>query len=179
MRSQANTNSLQKRYITNERIQGETFRLINEKNEQVGVLTRAEALEYAQTNEVDLILVAPHANPQVIKAIDFHKFLYQEEKKTKESKKGQKKGGTKDVQLSLFIGDEDLRRLHKKTEEFLADGFQVRVKLPLRGRELGKTSMAHDLVRSFITSLSEAVVAVEPKMQGRVIMAVVVRKTKS
>jgi len=179
LRSQSNANSLQRRYVTNERIQGDTFRLIDEKGEQLGMFTRAEALDYARENEVDLILIAPHAKPQVIKAIDFHKFLYQEEKKNKESKKGQKKGGTKDIQLSLFIGDQDLERLKKKTHEFLADGFQVRVKLPLRGRQLGKTDMAHQLIRSFIATIEDATVAVEPKMQGKVIMAVVVRKSKS
>lgn len=179
MRSQSNANSLQRRYITNERIQGDTFRLIDDKGEQVGVVTRAEALEHARTHEVDLILIAPHAKPQVVKAIDFHKFLYQEEKKNKESKKGQKKGGTKDIQLSLFIGDQDLGRLRNKAHEFLSDGFQVRIKLPLRGRELGKTEMARELMKGFIGSLEEATVAVEPKMQGKVIMAVVVRKAKS
>lgn len=178
MRSQAKANSYHRRYITNERIQGDTFRLIDEKGEQVGVVSKSEALEYAQNNDVDLILIAAHAQPQVVKAIDFHKFLYQEEKKNKESKKGQKKGGTKDVQLSLFIGDQDLERLKNKAHEFLTEGFQVRVKLPLRGRQLGKTDMARELMNEFIGSLEDATVAVEPKMQGKMIMAVVVRKAK-
>jgi translation initiation factor IF-3 len=178
LRSQSNANSFQRRYVTNERIQGDTFRLIDEKNEQIGVVTRAEALDYARNNEVDLILIAAHAQPQVVKAIDFHKFLYQEEKKNKESKKGQKKGGTKDVQLSLFIGEGDLERLRNKAHEFLTDGFQVRIKLLLRGRELGKIGMARELMIAFINSLEDATVAVEPKMQGKVFMAVVVRKAK-
>ncbi len=179
MRTQPNRYSQHNKYVINERIQGDTFRLISDQGEQVGVLSRDEALEYARNNEVDLVLIAPHAKPQVVKAIDFHKFLYQEEKKNKESKKGQKKGGTKDIQLSLFIGDQDLDRLRKKAGEFIAEGFQVRVKLPLRGRELGKQDMAYDLLKEFIGSLEEVTVAVEPKRQGKVIMAVVVRKSKS
>lgn len=187
MRSQGNSrsfdhkryNNYNYRYVINERIQGDTFRLINDQGEQIGVVSRIEALEYAKNNEVDLVLIAAHAQPQVVKAIDFHKFLYQEEKKSREGKKGQKKSGTKDIQLSLFIGEQDLERLRKKAQDFLQEGFQVRVKLPLRGRELGKQAMAHELIKKFISSLEDIMVAVEPKMQGRVIFAVVVRKTKN
>jgi translation initiation factor IF-3 len=60
----------------------------------------------------------------------------------------------------------------------LTDGFQVRIKLLLRGRELGKIGMARELMIAFINSLEDATVAVEPKMQGKVFMAVVVRKAK-
>ena len=184
MRSQGSARSFNNRfqnsrYIVNERIQGETFRLINDQGEQIDIVSRSVAFDYAREHEVDLVLIAAHAQPPVVKAIDFHKFLYQEEKKNKEGKKGQKKGGTKDIQLSLFIGDQDLERLRKKAKEFLEEGFQVRVKLMLRGRELGKQPMAHELIKNFIATLEDTTVAVQPRMQGRVIMAVVVRKTKS
>lgn len=165
-----------KGHIVNDRIRGETFRLINAQGEQVGVVSRKEAFDYARENETDLILIAPNADPIVVKAIDFHKFLYQEEKKLKESKKGQKKGGTKDIQLSLFIGEGDLERFKNKTQEFLDEGYQVRVRLPLRGRELGKKPMAFEKVKEFLASIEDATVAVEPKMQGRVVTAVLVRQ---
>ncbi len=165
-----------KRYIKNQRIRGDEFRVLDEKGEQVGIMSRKEAFDYAKEKEVDLILVATQATPLVVKAIDFHKFLYQEEKKNKDSKKGQKKSGTKDVQLSLFMGEGDVKRFEKKAQEFLADGYQVRVRLPLKGRELGKKPMAFDKVKNFIASLGEVTIAVEPKMQGRVVVAVIVRK---
>ncbi len=165
-----------KRYITNERIRGEQFRLIDALGEQLGVVSREEALAYAKEHEVDLILIGAHADPQVVKAINLHKFLYQEEKKNRDSKKGQKKGGTKDIQISLFIGKGDLDRLQKKSLEFLADGFQVRIRLRMRGRELGKTDMAMVHVKEFIASLGEVTVAAEPKIQDKTCTAVVVRK---
>ena len=165
-----------KRYITNERIRGDEFRLIDDKGEQVGVVSRDEAFAYAKAREIDLILIASQAKPLVVKAIDLHKHIYQEEKKNKDSKKGQKKSGTKDVQLSLFIGEGDLERFRKKSIEFLEDGYQVRIRLLLKGRELGKKPMAFDKVHAFIGSLGEVTVAVPPKMQGRVCTAVVVRK---
>lgn len=164
------------KHITNERIRGEEFRLIDDQGEQVGLVNRQEALDYAREHEVDLVLIASQAQPPVVKAIDYHKFLYQEEKKNKESKKGQKKGGTKDIQISLFIGEGDLSRLAKKAHEFLTEGFQVRVKLVLHGREMGKKDMAFTLITSFVARIEDAMVAVPPKLQGRVIFAVIVRK---
>lgn len=166
-----------KRYITNERIRGDQFRLIDAMGEQVGLVTRDEALAYAKEREVDLILIAAHADPLVVKAIDLHKFLYQEEKKNKDGKKGQKKGGTKDVQLSLFIGKGDWDRLLHKAQEFLNEGFQVRIRLRIKtGREFGKIDMIIARVKEFIAALGEVTVAAEPKMQGKVCTAVVVRK---
>lgn len=164
------------KHITNERIRGEEFRLIDDQSEQIGLVNREEALAYAKEHEVDLVLIAAQAKPPVVKAIDYHKFLYQEEKKNKESKKGQKKGGTKDIQISLFIGDGDLVRLARKAQEFLTEGFQVRVKLVLHGREMGKKDMAFVLIKSFISKIEDAIVAVPPKFQGRVIFAVIVKK---
>jgi translation initiation factor IF-3 len=164
------------RHITNERILGDEFRVIDDKGEQIGILSRVEALQIAKDRGVELVLIAPKAQPPVVKVIDYHKFLYQEEKKLKESRKGQKKGGAKDIQLSLFAGEGDMERFRKKTLEFLADGFQVRVKMPLFGRQMEKRGMAIETIKAFIASLGEVTVAVEPKMQGRVVFGIVVRK---
>jgi|SRR3989344_5198204 len=164
------------RHITNEYIRGDEFRVIDDKGAQIGILNREDALKAAQERGVDLVLIASKAQPPVVKAIDYHKFLYQEEKKLKEGRKGQKKGGTKDVQLSLFAGEQDMERFKRKTLEFLNEGFQVRVKMPLHGRQLGKREMAINTLKEFIASLGEITIAVEPKMQGRVIFAIVVRK---
>jgi translation initiation factor IF-3 len=166
-----------KRYITNERIRGDEFRLINAQGEQVGVVSRTEAFAFAQQQGVDLILIAEHSQPQVVKAINLHKFLYQEEKRNKDSRKGQRKGGTKDVQFSLMTGKGDWERLLQKAHEFLDEGFQVRLRLRIKsGREFGKTDMIIARVKAFISELGDVTVAAEPKMQGKACTAVVVRK---
>ncbi len=140
----------------------------------VGILDRSAALQHARDNEIDLVLITPNANPPVVKAIDFNKFIYQEEKKERESKKGQKKVGTKDVQLSLFIDGHDLERLRSRAEEFLHDGHQLRVRLPLKGRQMMRKDRAMELIKSFIASLENVKVVNEPQFQGRVLMAIVV-----
>jgi len=163
-------------YTINYRIEAPSLRVINDKGEQVGILTKEEALRMAGDQYIDLVLIAPKANPPVAKLIDFKKFLYQEEKKEKEAKKGIKKSDTKDVTLSLFIGPADLDRLIKRGVEFLHDGHQLRINLTLRGREVVKKQMGYDLVNKFITKLGEVNISKPPRLEGRVIRAVVAKK---
>lgn len=139
-------------------------------------MSKAEALNLAQQKELDLVLIAPKAVPPVAKIIDFKKFLYQEEKKLKEAKKGIRKSIVKDVSLSLFIASADFDRLVKRTIEFLNEGNQVRINLTLRGREIGKRNMAFDKVHKFIGLLKQVNISKEPRIEGRVIRAVVSRK---
>lgn len=163
-------------YFINHRIEANELRVIDDKGEQVGIMDKSEAMRQALEKEVDLVLIAPQAKPPVAKIIDFKKFLYQEEKKEKEAKKGIKKSGSKDISLSLFIGVADLVRLENKGKEFLKEGYQVRINLLLRGREVVKKPMAFDLVNKFIASLGEVNVSKPPRLEGRVIRAVVAKK---
>lgn len=163
-------------YTINQRIEANELRVIDEKGGQVGVLTRFDALAKAQELGIDLVLIAPQAKPPVAKLIDFKKFLYQEEKKEKEAKKGIKKSGSKDISLSLFIGAADLVRLENKGKEFLKEGYQVRINMLLRGREVVKKPMAFDLINKFIVNLGEVNISKPPRLEGRVIRAVVAKK---
>ncbi len=163
-------------HLKNEQITAPLIRLLDEKGAQIGIVKREEAIEKAREEEKDLVMITSHAQPPIVKLIDFRKFLYQEEKKRQEAKKGVKKSTIKDIQLSLFIATGDLERLHGKAEEFLKEGFQVRVKLILRGREMGKKDMAFERINSFLASLEEASISTPPKFQGRVLLAVAVRK---
>lgn len=163
-------------YILNYRINAATLRVIDSESKQIGILSKEEALRMAREKQMDLVLVAPNANPPVAKIIDFKKFLYQEKKKEKEAKKGAKKSVVKDINLSLFIGPADLERLEKKGKEFLDEGHQLRVNLTLKGREIAKKQMAFDLINKYIGSLGEINISKEPKLEGRTIRAVVARK---
>lgn len=167
---------VRKFYFTNYRIQAESLRVIDDKGKQVGVISKAEALRKAQEQEVDLVLIAPNAHPPVAKIIDFKKFLYQEEKKLQEAKKGIKKSVVKDLKLSLFIGPADLNRLINKGKEFLSDGNQLRLNLGLRGREIIKKNMGFDLINKFISQLGDVNLPKPPRLEGRVIRTVIARK---
>lgn len=125
---------------------------------------------------MDLVLIAPSAKPPVAKITDFKKFLYQEEKKLKEAKKGIKKSIVKDIKISLFIGPADLERMVEKGTEFLEEGNQVRLNLTLKGREIAKKDMAFDLIKKFIAQLGDVNISKEPRVEGRVVRAVISRK---
>lgn len=176
MRNTFNRRPQKKFYLLNYRIEAPTLRVIDNQGKQLGVLSKQEALVQAQEKNEDLVLIAQHADPPVAKIIDFKKFLYQEEKKSKEARKGIKKSIVKDLKLSLFIGPADFDRIVNKGIEFLKVGSQVRLNLTLKGREMGKKQMAFDLIKKYISKLGEINVSKEPRIEGRVIRAVVARK---
>lgn len=172
----SNKRQPRKFYQLNYRIEADMLRVINEDGTQLGVLSKKEALENAKESGKDVVLIAPKAEPPVARIIDFKKFLYQEEKKLKEAKKGIKKSFTKDIKLSLFIGANDLERLVAKGKEFLEEGSQVRLNLTLKGREIMKKDRGIELIRDFINKLGEVNISKEPRVEGRVVRAVVSRK---
>lgn len=164
----------QKFYFINERINGPTLRVIDSQGKQIGILTKEEALDLSRKQNKDLVLIAPQANPPVAKIIEFNKFLYQENKKAKKNKSGAK-GGTKDINLSLFIAENDFNRLIKRGNEFIKDGYQLRISLVLKGRELIKKEYAFELINRYINSISEVKVTKPPRLEGNVIRAVLVK----
>ena len=163
-------------YFINHRIEAPTLRVIDKEGKQIGILSKFDALKQAQTQELDLVLIAPKADPPVAKIINFKKFLYQEEKKQKEAKKGIKKSIVKDIKLSLFIAKADLNRLINKAKDFLDAGNQVRINLLFRGREIGKREMGFNLINKFIGNLGEVNVSKEPRLMGRIISTVISKK---
>lgn len=176
MRNFNRRRTVKKFYTINQHITASQLRVIDSEGKQIGLLSREQALEEARQRELDLILIAPHSSPPVAKIIDFKKFLYQEQKKQKEAKKGVKRSTVKDIKFSLFIAEADLKRLVNKGKEFLKDGNQVRLNLTLKGREMGKREMAVTLVNKFISMLGELNISKEPRQEGRVIRAVVSKK---
>lgn len=163
-------------YFLNQRIQAQQLRVVDDQGKQIGVLSKEEALRTATEREVDLVLIAPQAHPPVAKVIDFRKFLYQEDKKQKEARKGIKKSTVKEIVLSLFVAEADFERFVKKAKEFLDEGHQIRISLNLKGREIAKKPMAFDLMHRFIGELGEVNISKPPRLEGRVIRTVVARK---
>ncbi|QQG43906.1 MAG: translation initiation factor IF-3 [Candidatus Roizmanbacteria bacterium] len=176
MRTTNKRTSQRKFYYLNQNIPANSLRVVDYESKQVGILDKAEALRQAQEAELDLVLIAPNAKPPVAKIIDFRKFLYQEKKKEQEAKKGIKKSSVKDISLSLFIADSDLQRFVEKGKEFLDEGNQLRLNLALKGREMGKVPMGYERIKKFIAELGEVTIAKEPRLEGRVIRAVIFRK---
>ena len=110
----------------NEEIKVPEVRLIGSNNEQLGVMSIDQARAYADDNGVDLVLIAPTANPPVCRAIDYGKFCFERDKREKEAKKKQVIVKVKEVQLSCRIEQHDLDTRVNQAKKFLGEGNKVK-----------------------------------------------------
>ena len=117
----------------NQRISAKELRVIGSQGENLGVLTLEEALKKTEALGLDLIEISPNANPPVAKIADFGKYLYEENKKSKLSKKSHSVE-VKSVQVKLGTGDHDLSLKARKASEWLGEGNRVKIELFLPGR---------------------------------------------
>ncbi len=135
----------------NHQIKVPTVRVINEMGEQVGVMKTSEALVLAVENGLDLVEVAPMAQPPVCKLIDFAKFKYQQKKAESLQKKNAHKTEVKTIWISMRISEHDMETKAKKIEEFLANGDLVKIELRMRGREQAFGDMGRQNLDKFKT----------------------------
>ncbi len=139
----------------NNQITAPEVRVIDENDENVGVLAIAEALKVAKERGLDLIEISAEAKPPVCKIISFDKFRYQQEKKLKKQKAAQKNtGGNKQVQISIREAKNDLIMKANRVNEFLSEGNNVEVLLQLRGREKGNRDFARKKVNEFLLMIT-------------------------
>lgn len=118
----------------NNNIRALKLRVIGSTGDNLGVLTKEEALAHAKSVGLDLIEVSPHAVPPVARIADYGKYTYETSKKLKEVKAKAHVTETKTVQISVSISDNDLMMKAKKTAEWINEGHRVKIDLQLKGR---------------------------------------------
>ncbi|MBI4091278.1 translation initiation factor IF-3 [candidate division WWE3 bacterium] len=128
--------SVNKRYKVNERIQAESLRVIGQKGENLGVMTRSLALDAARKQGMDLVEIAPKSLPPVVKILDFKKFIYEERKKTSAAKAHTKQVGLKEFKFGPNIGANDLNIRIERAREFLKNKDRVKFTVIFKGREI-------------------------------------------
>ncbi len=144
----------------------------------LGVLTRSQALEKAKLAGLDLIEIAPQADPPVARVANFQKFRYEENKKERASKKGSAEGGLKELWLSPRIDTHDLKVRLNRTEEFLSKGHKVKLTVKFKGREMAHQDLGYKILKEALDLLGDKVaVERDPKMEGRK-LSLIVGKTK-
>lgn len=149
----------------NEQIRGPQVRVVDEEG-LVGVMDVKKALAAAQKKGLDLIEIAPKANPPVVKIEDFGKFRYREEKKAKQSKA--KKSDIKEVRFTPFIGEADFNTRIERTKDFLGGGDKVRLVVRFKGRQMGAKKFGYDLLKKVTDGLENEInIDMEPKFIGR------------
>ena len=144
------------------------MRVISAEGEQLGIMSREEALGIAEEKNLDLVCIAPKAEPPVCKILDYGKFKYDQQKKEKEAKKKQHTTQVKEIRLSTFIEDHDIMVKAKTASKFLKDGDKLKVSLRFRGRERDYVNRGMEVMERFAEAVADVgVVDRKPKFEGR------------
>lgn len=160
--------TISKNYIINEKIREKEIRVISKDGEQLGILPTKEALNIADEQELDLVMISPNANPPVCKIMDLGKFIYEQSKKEKEAKKKQKVVNIKEIRVSLTIEEHDIDIKAKNARKFLLDGDKVKITVRFRGREMELGHIGERILNNFTAKLEDvSIIEKKPKREGR------------
>ena len=154
--------------MINGQIRDKEVRVIGENGDQLGIMSSREAMKLAQEAELDLVKIAPKAQPPVCKIIDYGKYRYELARKEKEAKKKQKTVEVKEVRLSPNIDTNDLNTKVNNAKKFISKGNKVKVTLRFRGREMAHVQQSKHILDDFAGMLEDVAVVEKPaKVEGR------------
>ena len=170
--------SREKEVFLNEDIPASEVRCIGDNGEVYGIISKAQALQIAEREGVDLVLIAPDAKPPVCKVMNYSKFRYQQEKKLKEAKKKQKIIEVKEIKLSAKIAQNDINYKVKHAKEFLSSGKHVKLRVFLKGREMSSPEIGVNLLNKiwdgFFAEVADRDKA--PALEGRYVNMLITPK---
>ena len=142
--------------------------MIGADGEQLGIMSSREAYSLALEKNLDLVKIAPQAQPPVCRIMDYGKYRFEQAKREKESRKIQKTIEVKETRLSLNIDTHDFDTKVNQTKKFLAAGNRVKVSIRFRGREMAHTDIGRTLLDRFAQQCAEvAALDKPPVMEGR------------
>ena len=152
----------------NEQIRDKELRVIDSDGNQLGIMSLRQALEIAEQKNLDLVKIAPQANPPVCKIMDYGKFRFEQAKREKEAKKNQHVVEIKEVRMSPGIDVGDFNTKLRSAQKFLGEGNRVKVTVRFRGREMAHTEIGLNLLKDFAAQCSAiANMDKSPKLEGR------------
>jgi translation initiation factor IF-3 len=152
----------------NDRIRAPQVRLVGADGQQIGIVSIQDALQRAQELDLDLVEVAPQADPPVCRIMDYGKFKYERDVRQKEARKRQVRVEVKEMKMRPKIDPHDYRTKKGHIERFLKTGARVKVTIMFRGREMAHTELGRKLLDRLTEDLKElATVDTYPKLDGR------------
>ena len=161
----------------NGQIREKEVQLIGVNGEKLGVVSTKEALETAEKENLDLVLVAPNGNPPVCKIMNYGKYKFEQAKKEKEAKKKQKVLEVKELRVTPNIEEHDFGFKSKNARKFLQDGNKVKITVRFRGREVNNTKAGETVLNKFIEELEDvSTVEKKPKLEGRNMFIILTKK---
>jgi translation initiation factor IF-3 len=132
-----------------------------------------EALAVAQEHDLDLVEVAPNADPPVCRLLDYGKYIYERAKKEKEARKAQKAKEIKEIRLRPKTGGHDIAHKVRDAHRFLEEGCKVKVRVRFRGREITHPEVARDLLERIAADLEDVGrVEEKPRREGRTMLMI-------
>ena len=163
--------------MINEQIRDREVRVISEAGEQLGIMSAREAMKLAEEAQLDLVKIAPKAQPPVCKIIDYGKYKYELARKEKEARKKQKTVEVKEVRLSQNIDTNDLNTKVNNAKQFITKGNKVKVTLRFRGREMAQVQQSKHILDDVAQMLADVAVVEKPaKLEGRNMSMVLTEK---
>ena len=169
--------TISKDNLINEEIHARELRVIDSDGTQLGIMSLDKAMELANEKKMDLVSIAPNANPPVCKILDYGKYRYELQKKEKEAKKKQKTTQVKEIRLSTFIEEHDINVKAHTASKFLKDGDKVKVSLRFRGREKDYASKGLEVMRKFAEAVQEVgTIEKKPEFEGRSLIMIMASK---
>ncbi len=152
----------------NEEIRDREVRVVSASGEQLGIMSAKDALKKAEEKNLDLVKIAPMANPPVCKIMDYGKYRFEQAKKEKENKKNQRVIETKEIRLSLNIDTHDFDTKANQAIKFLNSGHKVKVSIRFRGREMAHPQLGEETMKKFAEVVSAYASVEKPaKLEGR------------
>jgi translation initiation factor IF-3 len=165
------------RVRVNELIRAKEIRVVDEDAGQLGIMTPEQALALARSRELDLVEVAPGANPPVCRIMNYGKFQYQKSKRAHEAKKHQKQVVMKEVKFRPKTEEHDFQFKKNNIVRFLAEGNKAKATVVFRGREMTHQELGRKLMDQLVDELKEvADVERSPKMEGYALVAIFLPK---
>lgn len=160
--------SVQDSTRVNRAIRAREVRLIGADGQQLGIMPTRNALAIAEEQELDLVEVAPNADPPVCRLMDYGKYLYEKQKRERESRKAQKVIEVKEVRLRPKTDEHDIQVVLTKIRKFAKEGAKIRVRIRFRGREIYHPEVAQELMERVANDVSDvASVEARPVLDGR------------
>ena len=158
--------------IANQYINFPQLRVMDERGESIGIMSKSEALAKAQAAEKDLVLVTDKADPPIAKIIDLSKHKYQLSQKKAQDRKKSASQDIKEIRLTPFIGDNDLQSKMKKIEGFLKKGHKVRLTMEFRGRAIAHKDLGEQVFNNVIEQNAEiSSLEIPPRLLGKKMIA--------
>lgn len=154
--------------MVNDGIRAKELRVIDGEGEQLGVMSKEQALKLAEDANLDLVLVSPNAQPPVARVMNYGKYRFEQQKREREARKNQKIVTVKEVRLSPTIDENDFQTKLRSGRKFLEKGDKVKVSIRFKGRAITHKEIGQRVLERYAEDTTDlATVESRPKMDGR------------